>query len=169
AGSAGPQEPTTRLSAQQKAAPKPAAGRERPPKTSAAPPAGPRPARREDRETEFEAWISELRGSKSNDRPDDPRGTSNATPPSKPRANNARSTPVPTERPATERPAGQPHTNEDASTTAIPTGPRDTNDPSIATEKLNARGRNAANADGNRQRRGGGLSAQDLLRREGRY
>lgn len=164
AGSGAPQEPTTRFSTPKNAAPKPAQGRERPPKTSAAPPAGPRPARREDRETEFEAWISELRGSKSNDRPDDPRGTSNATPPSKPRANNARSMPGPT-----ERPAGQPPPAEDASTTAIPTGPRDTNDPNIATEKLNSRGRNAANADGNRQRRGGGLSAQDLLRREGRF
>jgi uncharacterized membrane protein YdfJ with MMPL/SSD domain len=164
AGSAGPQEPTTRFSAQQNAAPKPAPGRERPLKTSAASPAGPRPARREDRETEFEAWISELRGPKPNDRAGDPRDVSNAAPPSKPPADNARSMPVPT-----ERPAGQPPADEDPSTTAIPTGPRDTNDPRIATEKLNARGRNAANADRTHQRRGGGLSAQDLLRREGRY
>jgi trehalose monomycolate/heme transporter len=161
-GSAGPQEPTTRFSAQQNAAPKPTPGRERPPKTSAtASPAPPRPARREDRETEFEAWISELRGPKPNDRPDDPRSTGNPTPPSKPHADNARSMPV-----STERPTGQPPPNEAASTTAIPTGPRDTNDPNIATEKLNARGRNGA---GTRQRRGGGLSAQDLLRREGRF
>jgi trehalose monomycolate/heme transporter len=166
AGSAGPREPTTtRFSAQKNAAPKPAPRRERPSKTSPASPPAPRPARREDRETEFEAWISELRGPKPNDRLDDPRGTSNATPPSKPPADNApRSTPVPT-----ERPTRQPPANEDPSTTAIPTGPRDTNDPKIATEKLNARGRNTANADQTRQRRGGGLSAQDLLRREGRY
>jgi trehalose monomycolate/heme transporter len=164
-GSAGPREPTTtRFSAQKNAAPKPASGRERPAKTSAPPPPGPRPARREDRETEFEAWISELRGPKPSDRPDDSRGTSNATPPSKPPADNARSMPAPT-----ERPPRQPPANQEDSTTAIPTGPRDTNDPARATEQLNARGRNAGNADRTRQRRGGGLSAQDLLRREGRF
>jgi trehalose monomycolate/heme transporter len=164
-GSAGPREPTTtRFSAQKNAAPKPPSGRERPAKTSVPPPPGPRPARREDRETEFEAWISELRGPKPSDRPDDPRGTSNATPPSKPPADNARSMPAPTERPPRRPPA-----NQEDSTTAIPTGPRETNDPQIATENLNSRGRNAGNSDRTRQRRGGGLSAQDLLRREGRY
>jgi trehalose monomycolate/heme transporter len=164
-GSAGPREPTTtRFSAQKNAAPKPPSGRERPAKTSVPPPPGPRPARREDRETEFEAWISELRGPKPSDRPDDPRGTSNATPPSKPPADNARSMPAPTERPPRRPPA-----NQEDSTTAIPTGPRDTNDPQIATENLNSRGRNAGNSDRTRQRRGGGLSAQDLLRREGRF
>jgi trehalose monomycolate/heme transporter len=165
AGSAGPREPTTRFSAQKNAAPKPAPGRERPPKPSAASQPVSEPARQEDRETEFEAWISELRGPKANDRPSDPRGTSNTAPPSKPPPENAaRPTPV-----SKERAPGQPTANEEDSTTAIPTGPRDTNDPDIATEKLNARGRNAANADRTRQRRGGGLSAQDLLRREGRF
>jgi trehalose monomycolate/heme transporter len=163
AGSAGPREPTTtRFSAQKNAAPNPAPGSKRPPKTSAAPPPG--PARRDDREAEFEAWISELRGPKPNDRPGDPRGTSNATPPSQPSADNTRAMPVPT-----ERPAGQPPADEDDSTTAIPTAPRDANDPDVATENLNSRGRNAANADRSRKRRGGGLSAQDLLRREGRF
>jgi RND superfamily putative drug exporter len=49
--------------------------------------------------------------------------------------------------------------NSDA-TTAIPTARKDT-DP--ATEKLNT------HDDEDRKRRGGGLSAQDLLRREGRF
>jgi trehalose monomycolate/heme transporter len=166
AESAGLREPTwepvtTRFSAQQNAAPNPA--RERLPKTSAAAPPGLRRpghqegplTHKEDRETDFEAWISELRGPKANDRSSDPRGTSNAEPLSKPPTDNAaRPTSVPKERP------GQPTATEDDSTTAIPTSPRNTNDPDIATEKLNARGR---------QRRGGGLSAQDLLRREGRF
>jgi RND superfamily putative drug exporter len=161
AGSAEPREPTTtRFSAQKNAAPNPAPGRGRPPRPSAAPPPG--PARREDREAEFEAWISELRGPQPTDRPADPRGTTNATPPSKPSADSTRAMPVPT-----ERPASQPPTDDDDSTTAIPTGPPDTNDPNVATENLNSRGRN--NADRTRPRRGGGLSAQDLLRREGRF
>ena len=60
----------------------------------------------------------------------------------------------PRDKPPTERP-------EDA-TTAIPTAPREDKDPDTATEKLNARGEQP------RPRRGGGLSAPDLLRREGR-
>jgi RND superfamily putative drug exporter len=163
AGSAAePREPTTtRFSAQKNAAPKPTPGRERQAKTSAAPPPG--PIRRDDREAEFEAWISELRGPKPNERPGDPRGASHAAPPSQPSADNTRAMPVPT-----DRPAGQPPADEDDSTTAIPTAPRDANDPDAASENLNSRGRNA-NADRSRQRRGGGLSAQDLLRREGRF
>jgi trehalose monomycolate/heme transporter len=47
-------------------------------------------------------------------------------------------------------------------TTAIPTPPRENKDPDTATEKLNARGEDPP------RRRGGGLSAADLLRREGR-
>jgi trehalose monomycolate/heme transporter len=160
AGSAEPREPTTtRFSAQKNAAPNPAPGRERPPKTSAAPPPG--PARRDDRE--IESWLSELRGPRPSDRPGDLRGTGNATPPSQPSADETRAMPVPA-----DRPAGQPPADDDDSTTAIPTAPRDANDPDVATEKLNSRERNAANADRSRQRRGGGLSAQDLLRREGR-
>jgi trehalose monomycolate/heme transporter len=166
AESAAPREPTTtRFSAPQSAAPQPARTRERLPKTPAAAPPEPQPARREDREAEFEAWISELRGPKPNDRPGDPRGTASATPPSKPPADKTRPAPVPR-----EFPAGQPPAGEDDSTTAIPTGSRSASDPDVATEKLNDRGgRNGANTDRTRQRRGGGLSAQDLLRREGRF
>jgi len=54
-------------------------------------------------------------------------------------------------------------------TTALPTVRSEENDSEAATEKLNARGQ-GENGDPARQRRraGGGLSAQDLLRREGR-
>jgi trehalose monomycolate/heme transporter len=71
--------------------------------------------------------------------------------------------PVPSEHPPGQRP-----TDEDDATTAIPTGPRDEKDPDVATQKLNARGDDANSGDRTRKRRGGGLSAQDLLRREGR-
>jgi len=65
-----------------------------------------------------------------------------------------------------EQPSGQRPNDEDDATTAIPTGPRDEKDPDDATQKLNAGGNDA---DGDRtRRRGGGLSAADLLRREGR-
>jgi uncharacterized membrane protein YdfJ with MMPL/SSD domain len=147
AGTAEPQEPTTtRFSAQKNAAPQPAPGRGRPARTSPARPPAPQPARGEDRE--IESWLSELRGPEASDHPAEPRDTSTAAPPSKPSAEPA---------------------DEEAATTAIPTGPGDANDPDVATEKLNARAANTPDADRNRKRRGGGLSAQDLLRREGRY
>ncbi len=51
-------------------------------------------------------------------------------------------------------------------TAALPVMRSDADDSEAATEKLNARGQND---NGDRRRRGGGgLSAQDLLRREGR-
>jgi len=54
-------------------------------------------------------------------------------------------------------------------TAALPIMRPDGNDSEAATEKLNARGQ-SDNGDHARQHRrgGGGLSAQDLLRREGR-
>ena len=65
-------------------------------------------------------------------------------------------------------PAGQRPDAEDDATTAIPT-PRGTRrTPTSPPQKLNARGKDAEDGDRTRQRRGGGLSAQDLLRREGR-
>ncbi len=53
-------------------------------------------------------------------------------------------------------------------TAALPVMRSEANDSEAATEQLNARG--GENGDQTRQRRrgGGGLSAQDLLRREGR-
>jgi trehalose monomycolate/heme transporter len=152
--------PTTRFSAQQNAAPAPVPGRERPP-APAAPSPGGQPGRGEDRE--IESWLSELRGPQPNDRPGDPRATTTPAPPSEPSADQTRAMPVPRERPSGQRPTG-----EDEATTAIPTPPREEKDPDVATQKLNARGNDADGGDRTRQRRGGGLSAQDLLRREGR-
>ncbi|MFZ0904511.1 MAG: MMPL family transporter [Mycobacterium sp.] len=140
--------PTTRFSAQQNAAPAPGPGRERPP-TPAAPPPGAQPPRGEDRE--IESWLSELRGSQP------------TPPPSEPSADQTRAMPVPG-----QRPSGQQPTAEDDATTAIPTPPREEKDPDVATQKMNARGNDADNGNRTRQRRGGGLSAADLLRREGR-
>ncbi|MGB6206417.1 MAG: hypothetical protein WBF82_05500, partial [Mycobacterium sp.] len=137
--------PTTRFSAQQKASPTGVPGRERPPAPGAPPPRG------EDRE--IESWLSELR---------DPHGTGSSTPPSEPSADETRAM-----RAASPSPSGQRPTDEDDATTAIPTPPREEKDPDVATQKLNAPGKDADNGDRTR-RRGGGLSAQDLLRREGR-
>jgi trehalose monomycolate/heme transporter len=156
-GRAEPKEPpTTRFSAPPNASPTPAAqGRERPP-TPAAPPPGPQPPRGDDRE--IESWLSELRGAQPSDRPGDPRGTTPAPP--KPSADETRAMPIPR-----DQPLRQPPTEPEDATTAIPTAPRDDKDPETATEKMNASGETP---DRPRQRRGGGLSAADLLRREGR-
>ena len=148
--------PTTRFSAQPNPAPSPAPGG--PPTPGTPPP--PQPPRGEERE--IESWLSELRGPQPNDRPADPRGTL-PPPPSKPSADQTRAMPIPTEHPAGQRPDA-----EDDATTAIPTAPRDEKDPDVATQKLNARGKDGEGGERTRQRRGGGLSAQDLLRREGR-
>jgi trehalose monomycolate/heme transporter len=157
-----PEPPTTRFSAQQNAAPAPAPGRERPAPSPGGPAPAPQSARGEDRE--IESWLSDLRGSRPSDRPGDPRGATNAAPPPKPSADQTRAIPVPR-----ERAAGQQPTEADDATTAIPTAPRDEKkDPDVATQKLNSRGNDADSGDRPRQRRGGGLSAQDLLRREGR-
>jgi trehalose monomycolate/heme transporter len=144
-GRAEPKEaPTTRFSAP----PNPSAGR--PP---APPQAPPQPARGEDRE--IESWLSDLRGGKTGE----PRGAG-PTPPPKPSADETRALKIPR-----EQPSGQPTAEPSDATTAIPTGPRENKDAEVATEKLNARD---DNPDRPRSRRGGGLSAQDLLRREGR-
>ena len=67
-----------------------------------------------------------------------------------------------------EHPSGQRPNDEGDATTAIPTPPLDEKDPDVATKEPNARGNDTDGGDRPRQRRGGGLSAQDLLRREGR-
>ena len=132
--------PTTRFSAQ----PNPSTGR--PP----APPQGPPPpARGEDRE--IESWLSDLRGGKTGD----PRGAGPTAP--QPSADETRALQIPR-----DQSSGQPPAEPADATTAIPTPPRDEKDSDTATEKLNARGENPP------RRRGGGLSAADLLRREGR-
>jgi trehalose monomycolate/heme transporter len=74
--------------------------------------------------------------------------------------------PVPKEHPSGRRPKDEGLEGE--ATTAIPTPPRDEKDPDVATQKPNPRGQATDGRDRPRQRRGGGLTAQDLLRREGR-
>ena len=143
AGRSEPKEPpTTRFSAQPSTPAAPAPVRERPPTP-------PGPQQRDDRE--IESWLSELRGTQPGNTP---------PPPSKPSADQTRAMPIPR-----EQPSAQPPTEPEDATTAIPTAPREDKDPKLATEKMNARD---DNPDRPRQRRGGGLSAQDLLRREGR-
>ncbi len=149
--------PTTRFSAQPNPAPSPAPGRSPTPGT----PPPPQPPRGDERE--IESWLSELRGPQPNDRPGDPRRTGTPSPPPKPSADETRAMPIPR-----ENPSGEQSTDDDDATTAIPTGPREEKDPDVATQKLNARGNEADSRHRTRQRRGGGLSAQDLLRREGR-
>jgi RND superfamily putative drug exporter len=93
-----------------------------------------------------------LRGGKTGD----PRGAG-PTPPPQPSADETRALQIPR-----DQSSGQPPAENGDATTAIPTPPRENKDPDTATEKLNAPGENPP------RRRGGGLSAADLLRREGR-
>ena len=121
----------------------------------------PAPPPREDRE--IESWLGELRGTGA------PAGTPTPPPTGRPSADATHAMPEQRPRPPRPTPGNEPttaiptpraHPQDDASaTTAIPT-PRQ-QDPE-ATEKLNTRD------DDERKRRGGGMSAQDLLRREGR-
>jgi RND superfamily putative drug exporter len=150
-----PDEPqTTRMTAAKNA------GRSRP----APPPTRPTPPREE---REIESWLGELRGTGGQPTPpptkrpsaDATRAMPAGTPPEgrgqrprppRPRPGNEPTTAIPTQR--------VPAQNPDA-TTAIPK-PRQ-QDPE-STEKINTR------EDDEPKRRGGGVSAQDLLRREGR-
>jgi uncharacterized membrane protein YdfJ with MMPL/SSD domain len=135
-----------------------------PPRTRRPAPPGP-PAPREERE--IESWLGELRGTA-------PAGGPPAPPPARPSADATRAIPEQRQRqprpqpgnePTTAIPAqgtpGRPRPQSPDATTAIPT-PRKDAEP--ATEKLNTR------EDDEHQRRGtgGGVSAQELLRREGR-
>ena len=143
---------TTRLSVPKKVSPSPAPARERPPT-----PGPQQPSRDDDRE--IESWLSDLRGPQQGDRPADPPGPA-PVPPPQPSADQTRAMPIPR-----EQSSGHSRAEPDDATTAIPTGPRQKKDPETATENLNARGEHP---DPTPPRRGGGLSAQDLLRREGR-
>jgi trehalose monomycolate/heme transporter len=135
---------------------------------AARPPAPPR------EEREIESWLGELRGTGAPGKPTPP------PPANRPSADATRAMPEPERRQRPPRPApgNEPTTaiptprsrpqNADApATTAIPTPrhpaspPEGRGDPD-ATEKLNTR------EDDERKRRSGGMSAQDLLRREGR-
>jgi RND superfamily putative drug exporter len=127
------------------------------------------PPQREERE--IESWLGELRGTSAPPPPsvEPTRGMPNprARSPRSPQhvAGNEPTSAIPTPRPRTARPPAAPPKppppNTDAApTTAIPTPPKDA-DP--ATEKLNTR-----DDDERRRGTGGGVSAQELLRREGR-
>ncbi|HZE15666.1 MAG TPA: hypothetical protein VE197_08125, partial [Mycobacterium sp.] len=149
AGAREPEPTTTRLAAQQDAS-----GDAQP--TNQGVPETPQPDR------EIESWLSDLRGASTpGDGPAQVRQP-NAAPP-KPSAEQARSGPNPTDL-SEERPE---EAGDD--TTALPVSPPDDNDASAATEKLNTSNNDGPSGEKPRQRRGGGLSAQDLLRRKGRF
>ncbi|HUE33744.1 MAG TPA: hypothetical protein VMQ38_12830, partial [Mycobacterium sp.] len=105
------------------------------------------------------------------ERPADPRGPGQSAPPTRPpsppppapapSAGETNSMPVATNRDNNSDPADP--------TAALPVMQPDADDSDAATEKMNTRGK-GDNGDNSRPRRrgGGGLSAQDLLRREGR-
>ena len=111
------------------------------------------------REREIESWLGELRG-----------GPADAAPPPHPQPS-AEPTHVMPADATTAIPVQRPEETISAeSTRAIPVSQLQAADSEAATEKLNARSKEGGeDPDGqDRQRRGGGVSAQDLLRREGR-
>jgi trehalose monomycolate/heme transporter len=134
------------------------------------PPPPPRDPQAPREEREIESWLGELRGTA-------PAGGKPAPPPPKrPSADSTRAIPEQRQRqprpqpgnePTTAIPAQPPRQQDADATTAIPTPrqlgtpPEGRGDPE-STEKINTR------EEEERKRRGGGMSAQDLLRREGR-
>jgi RND superfamily putative drug exporter len=170
--SASPVEPpTTRLSMAKNAVRNAVSNATGATQRPARPPAAPR------EEREIESWLGELRGTA-------PAGGQPAPPPARPSADATRAMPElgspaegrgrprqprlqPGNEPTTAIPAqetppegrGRPRPQNDDATTAIPTARKQ--DPE-ATGKINA------HEEDEPKRRGGGLSAQDLLRREGR-
>lgn len=107
---------------------------------------------------EIESWLGELRGKTP------------AAPPPQPSAEPTRSMAAPED--ATTAIPAPPAATEDVppsisaeETRAIPVARPESGDSEVATEKLNARGQKEGE---DRPRRGGGVSAADLLRREGR-
>ncbi|GAC1648861.1 MAG: MMPL family transporter [Mycobacterium sp.] len=120
----------------------------------APPPGAPR------QEREIESWLGELRGNApAGGQPPPARPSTEATramPDQRPRAQR----PQAGNEPTTAIPAQRPQRQDADATTAIPTPRKQEPDP--ATEKLKTR------EDEEPKRRGGGVSAQELLRREGR-
>jgi RND superfamily putative drug exporter len=143
-------------------------------------PAPPPPPREE---REIESWLGELRGTAPAGGQPAPLPSQAGGPPARPSADATRAMPdlgalpsqaggppagggrtrqprpQPGSEPTTAIPAQRPRPQNTDATTAIPTPRRQ--DPE-ATEKINTR------EEDEPKRRGGGLSAQDLLRREGR-
>jgi RND superfamily putative drug exporter len=134
-------------------------------------------------EREIESWLGELRGNPAPKAPEGPQDTQAAPPTTAlpPSAAPTRAIDSPAAGETTElRAQDQPAEDLAISaeeTRAIPIARPDRGDTDAATEQLNARGKNedaqkeGAQKEGEeRQRRGtgGGVSAADLLRREGR-
>jgi RND superfamily putative drug exporter len=126
---------------------------------------GPKPPREE---REIESWLGELRGGtpgSGQPRPsaDATRAMPAGTPPEGRGQRPTPPRPQPGNEPTTAIPAqggpARPGPQSDDATTAIPTAPQQDSD---ATEKIDMR------SEDEPKRRGGGVSAQDLLRREGR-
>jgi RND superfamily putative drug exporter len=121
---------------------------------------------------EIESWLGELRGTGGQDRGI---GTPGApTPPPPPSAEPTTALPPPEDATTAIPARREPNDTDDVppsvsaeETRAIPVSRPEQGDSEIATEKLNSRGKK----EGDEQRRrgaGGGVSAADLLRREGR-
>lgn len=146
-----------------------------------APPTDPRPAQepgttripaRPSQPTEAKTTRLAAQGAPGRDRPADPRPANSAPqapqrppapgPAAPPSGDQTRAIPVPGNRPDDNGDTAEP-------TTALPKMRAEGNDPNAATEQVNAH-EQSENGDPARQRRraGGGLSAADLLRREGR-
>ncbi len=125
-------------------------------RSTVTPPAQPATPPSEPAEREIESWLSDLRGAGAADagRPQTTRAT--------PSAEETRAMPARNNRPGNHERA------DDGDTTALPASALDDDDAATATEKLNTAGSDGG-SEKPRQRRGGGLSAQDLLRREGRF
>ncbi|TGD89867.1 hypothetical protein BayCH28_04580 [Mycolicibacterium sp. CH28] len=125
---------------------------------SSRPPVPPAPDR------EIESWLGELRGSdravpKPSNGPQPSAEPTRATP-----APEAATTAIPAPREENGT-ADVPPAISAEETRAIPVSRPGQGDSEVATEKLNSRGTKEGE---DRPRRGGGVSAQDLLRREGR-
>lgn len=133
---------------------------------STRPPAPPAPDR------EIESWLGELRG-----KPGTPGTPGAPTPPPPPSAEPTTTIPAP-EDATTAIPAPRdPDATEEVppsisaeETRAIPVSRPEQGDSEVATEKLNSRGKKEGDEPDEQRRRGtgGGVSAADLLRREGR-
>jgi RND superfamily putative drug exporter len=139
-------------------------------------PAPPPPTAAPREEREIESWLGELRGTEPGGGQPAPLPSQAGGPPARPSADATRAMPElgtppegrgrtrqprsqPGNEPTTAIPAQRPRPQNTDATTAIPTPWKQ--DPE-ATEKINTR------EEDEPKRRGGGLSAQDLLRREGR-
>ena len=124
-------------------------------------------------EREIETWLGDLRGSSQTAAPQQHSPSNERTEAIRPAGGqpaDEATTAIPiqhakyTYTPATE-------SQDDTATRAIPVSKSrsgDTDDSVAATERVNARGENQAEQSGRPQRGGDSVSAQDLLRREGR-